>query len=178
MYAGHVGIAIGATARRPDLPLVVLILASLLPDLLVQPIFHTAPAVAALVVLTYAAARLRWDAGAGALLAALVVSHFLVDLLTSHLRVWPNSDLEIGLGLYDLPRADFALEAVVIGAGWLAWRHALDRPNPKRTRPMLILLLVCQAAFAIFVSDTANDRSGSPDAAGSVFRAQLAATRH
>jgi hypothetical protein len=83
MYAGHIGIAIGATARRPDIPLAVLVVASLLPDLLVDPLFHTVPAVVALVVAAYLVGWLRWDGEVAMVLSALVLSHLLVDLLTA-----------------------------------------------------------------------------------------------
>lgn len=156
MYAGHIGIAIGATARRPDIPLAVLVVASLLPDLLVDPLFHTVPAVVALVAAAYLVGWRRWDGEVAMVLSALVLSHFLVDLLTSDLDVWPGSDLEIGLGLYDVPVLDFALEATVIIAGWFAWRRSLHAATMQRTRPMLVLLLASQAVFALLVSGTAD----------------------
>ena len=158
MYAGHIGIAIAATARRPDIPLAVLVVASLLPDLLVHPLFHTVPGVVALVAAACLVGWRRWDGEVAMLLSALVLSHFLVDLLTSHLDVWPGNDLEIGLGLYDVPPLDFALEAAVIIAGWFAWRRSLHLATMQRTRPMLILLLASQAVFAVVVSGTANER--------------------
>ena len=157
MYAGHIGIALAATARRPDVPLAALIGASLLPDALAVPFFHTIPAIAVLVVVTYVVGQRL--AGAGLLLAALVLSHFLVDLVMANLRVWPGrDDVEVGLGLYDYPPVEFVLEAAVIVAGWFGWRRSLADPTPDRTRPMLVLLLVAQLAFAVLVSGTANDR--------------------
>lgn len=157
MYAGHIGIALAATARRPDVPLAALIGASLLPDALVSPLFHTVPAMVALVLITYAVGQ-RF-VGAGLLLAALVLSHFLVDLVMANLRVWPGrDDVEVGLGLYDYPPVEFVLEAAIIVAGWFGWRRSLADPAPDRTRPMLVLLLIAQLAFAVFVSGTANDR--------------------
>ena len=158
MYAGHIGIATGARARRPDVPLALLIVAALLPDLLVHPVFHTVPAVVVLVVAAYVVGLRRWDREVAMVLSALVASHFLVDLLTSNLDVWPGGDVEIGLGLYDVPLLDFALEGTVIILGWLAWRRSLQGALAQRTRPMLVLLLASQAVFALFVSGTANSR--------------------
>lgn len=158
MYAGHIGVAIAATARRPDVPVAVFIGASLLPDLVVHPIGHTIPGALLLTVVAAVMAAVRWDAETAMLIAALVVSHFGVDLLTSNLAVFPGSDFELGLGLYDFPAVDFVLEAAVIVVGWFAWSRALPRATPARTRPMLILLLVSQMFFSIFISAGANGR--------------------
>jgi hypothetical protein len=157
MYAGPIGIALAATARRPDVPLAALIAASLLPDLFVVPFWHTIPGAAALVLLAFAVGGWRWDRAAGALLAALVASHFAVDLLTSNLRIWPNRDAELGLGLYDVPVADFGIEAAVILGGWWLWRRAIAGNNDDVARPMAVLLVATQVVFALFIAGSAND---------------------
>lgn len=91
------------------------------------------------------------------LVAALVASHFGVDLLTSNLQAFPGRDARIGLGLYDFPPIDFVLEAGVIVVGWVAWRCSLPLTPPAKTRPMLMLLLVSQAFFSTFISAGANN---------------------
>jgi len=156
MFAGHVAIAVGATQRRLDVPLWALIAASLAPDLMVFPLWHTAPFTLVLVVAAFVAGAIAWDRDAGLLLALLVVSHYAVDLLTSDLNVWPNSGVEVGLGLYDLPALDFVLEGLLIVGGWLLWRRAVAADG-ESSRSMLLVLLVSQAMFDLFVSSSAND---------------------
>lgn len=158
MYAGHIGIAVAATARRPDVPVAAFIGASLLPDLAVHSFAHTAPGVVLLISAAAIVGAARWDGEVGALLGTLVTLHFAADLVTSNLDVIPGSDVELGLGLYDLPLADFALEGAVIVLGWIAWRSSLPSRSGRAARPMLTLLLASQAAFAAFVAGTANDR--------------------
>lgn len=158
MYAGHIGIAIAATARRPDVPVAAFIGASLLPDLAVHAFAHTVPGVVVLIAVAAILGAVRWDAEVGMLLGALVASHFAVDLVTSDLDVLPRGDVELGLRLYDTPLADFALEGAVIVLGWIAWRSSLPTRSGRSARPMLILLLASQAAFSIFIAGNANDR--------------------
>ncbi len=158
MYAGHVGFAIAATARRPDVPVAVYIGASLLPDLVVHPIGHTIPGALVLAIGAGIIAAVRWDAEASMLIAALVALHFGVDLLTSNLHIFPGTDVEFGLGLYDLPAVDFVLEAGVIVLVWFAWRRSVPNAAPARTRPMLSLLLLSQLFFSAFIAAGANGR--------------------
>lgn len=155
MFAGHVGVALAATQQRPDIPLAALVAASLAPNVLVFPIFHTVPAVAVMLVAATAAGRVLWDRAAGVLLAVLVVSHFATDLITSELLIWPNRETEVGLRIYDVPVIDFALEAAVILIGWSLWRRAIDAPA-RHARTMVLVLLGSQAVFAAFVAPGAN----------------------
>ena len=156
MYAGHLGLALVETGRRPDLPLWPLVAASLAPDLMVVPLWHTIPFAAALVALAYVGGSAAWDRGAGAVLALLVASHIGADLLTSELHVWPNSGTQVGLALYDVPAVDLLLEGAAIAAGWLVWRRAV-RADADSSRTMLVLLLVSQVLFDVFVSAGANE---------------------
>lgn len=154
MYAGHMGVALAAT-RRVDLPLSWLLVASIVPDLLPAPLFHTAPAVALVAAGAYGAGRARWSARGGEVLAALVVLHFAFDLLTSSLLLWPDGP-SFGLRVYDRPLADFGLEGAIVAFGWWQWRRSVPEQQQSRSLSMLLLLLGIQTFFSAFLSGTAN----------------------
>ncbi len=155
MYVGHLGLGLVAKSRRPDVPLGVFLIASVTTDLLYFSLFHTLPLVALTTAALFLAGAIRFDRHVGLLLAALVVAHLGVDLLTSGIALWPNGS-ERGFRLYDTPLADFILEAPVIVAGWWVWRRTLPDTRDRAANSMLVLLLVSQALFDAFVAGTAN----------------------
>lgn len=144
MYAGHVGVALGAKGLRSTIPLWLLIIASQLPDwadstLCVAGVTsatpgmysHSIPAIAALTLagaLVYLAST-RDGAGA-AFVGAVVVSHVLGDYITGLKPTWSGGPM-IGLRLYRHPEIDFVVEAIVIVAGWLIYRASF--PPAKRS---------------------------------------------
>lgn len=160
MFLGHFGLALAGKKADPALPLAALLTASALPDLL-DPVLslagldgtaltHTGPAAAGLALLVGALGWLmtrRWLASV--LLAALIASHFLADLVTSKLALWTGGPVA-GWGLYGRPWINFGLEATVIVVGWALYRRTL--PEPRRGHPlvfvMLGVLLALQAAIA------------------------------
>ena len=165
MYAGHVGIALGAKGIRRTVPLWLLILASQLPDwtdaaLCFAGVRTTVPgmyshsllAIAILAVVAACIAALTsQDKRSIALVAALVVSHALADYITGDKASWPGGPL-IGLRLYHHPLLDFLLEAGVILAGWFLWRRSLD-PERRSSKPaftLLGVLLLLQFAADIY----------------------------
>ena len=163
MYMGHLGIAIGARAARPSVPLWSLMCTALLPDLAnaiwnLTPIgdrndllSHSIPAVlvlAAIVWLLSGLARRDWRGGA--LLAALVISHLFADYITSREAVWPGGPV-IGAHLYLHHRWDFVVEGAVIVGGWALYRKSLIATE-RATWPlygMLALLLCLQFVFTL-----------------------------
>ena len=156
MYAGHFGIALAVRARDPSLPLAWLLVASVAPDLLVLSVFHTAPAIAVVATVAFIVGRLKFSTRSGLLLGALVVAHFVADLLTSALAIWPNGP-EAGLRWYDRPLLDFIIEAGVIAVGWSLWRRSLPHDGHSRALRMLMLFVLAQAAFSVFIAGGAND---------------------
>jgi hypothetical protein len=144
MYAGHVAVALAAR-RYTRAPLWVLVLAAQGPDWADAALEwlapgdwrtsawspHGLPMVAAGAALCAAAAARATAAGGrarGALLAAACyASHWPCDAVTSRKPTWPGGPL-VGLSLYAHPRRDFAVEALVVLAGWLVWRASLARP--------------------------------------------------
>lgn len=169
MYAGHIGIALGAKGIRGSIPLWVLVFATQLPDWAdaglclagirtsVPGIYsHSLPAIAALAVLAalvyYAGVR---DGGGVAIVACVVITHMVADYVTGHKPLWPGGPV-IGLDLYSYPRADFLLESFVICCGWLLYRQSL--PNPRRRAlavnliPAALVLFQLAAAIAFSVA--------------------------
>ncbi len=144
MYAGHVGIAIGAKGLRSSLPLWALVIASQLPDWvdatlclagvtsLTPGMFsHSIPAIGVLTItgaLVYLATTR--DFVGSAFIAAIVVSHALADYITGMKPTWAGGPM-IGLDLYRHPGIDFAIEAAVILIGWLIYRASF--PAGKRS---------------------------------------------
>jgi len=169
VYAGHVGVALGAHGVRKAVPLWFLIIASQLPDWTdagfclanIRPstpgiLSHSIPAVGALAVIAALAYVIAMRDPAGMLLVAIVVlSHAMGDYLTGLKPTWAGGPM-IGLMLYRRPLIDFIFEAVVIIAGWILYRKSLS-PERRSAEPvftMLGALLVIQAGADVILSIT------------------------
>ena len=163
MYMGHLGIALGARAARPSVPLWSLIIAALLPDLAnavwnLTPVgdrndllSHSIPAVlvlAAIACLIGALALRDWRGGA--LLGALVISHLLADYITSREAAW-NGGPVIGAHLYLHHRWDFVVEGTVIVVGLALYRKSLLATEriTWALYAMLAVLLGLQLCFTL-----------------------------
>ncbi|MEA2707093.1 MAG: hypothetical protein QOH22_1881 [Gemmatimonadaceae bacterium] len=145
MYIGHVGAALGAKRVRRSIGLLVLLIATYTPDwvdtgLCLAGAFnpqgmlsHSIPAIALFAALgfaVYATATRDWK---GALVvAAVVLSHMVLDWITGYKPTWPGGPM-IGLRFYDHPIADFVAEATVIVIGALLYARTL----PPRKRPWI-----------------------------------------
>ena len=151
MYAGHLGIALGARGLRRDAPLWLLVLATQACDwvqiigCIALPtdsamLSHSIPAVVALAFLFTLAGLVATRSPAAALaIAATAVSHALADYITGNKPTWPGGPT-IGLSLYDRPVADAFVETVVVMIGWLIYRRSLE--PQARSRWLTWLLLV------------------------------------
>lgn len=160
MFLGHFGLALAVKGADPKLPLATLLAISAGPDL-IDPLLsmsgvdgsaltHTGPACLSyfVVVITLTVWRTRrWSAAL--LCGILAASHFLADLITSRLELWPGG-LEIGWRLYDLPWANFGLEAAIILGGWLMYRRTLPigHSNHPVSLPIPVVLIGLQATVA------------------------------
>jgi hypothetical protein len=169
MYAGHVGVALGAHGIRKAVPLWLLIIASQLPDwadaglclanvrTTVPGLYsHSLPAVGVLAVIgAIAYCFVVRDVAGMLLVAAVVASHAVGDFFTGIKPTWAGGPL-IGLQLYHHPVADFAIEALVLVAGWLLYRKSLpeDRRSSLPAFTVLGALLAIQAGADIFLSFT------------------------
>lgn len=157
MYIGHVGVALAAKRARPGIGLLVLLVATYAPDwvdagLCLGGVYnpdgvlsHSIPVVGlvALLGFTLYGFKARDWAGA-AVVAAVVVSHMLLDWITGNKPTWPGGTM-IGLRLYDRPVADFLVEGVVIAIGVLLYARTL----PPRERPWIDVALMLGALLGM-----------------------------
>ncbi len=159
MYVGHAGVALGAKRVVPAVAIATLVFATYLPDWVdaalcitgryhsVQMLSHSIPAALVLALVAGAVQLARGgDIRGGLVVAAVVISHVLLDYITGIKPTVPGGPF-IGLQIYRFPLIDFVIESVVIVAGWLMYRRTLPaadrRWNPATT--MLVLLLLLQA---------------------------------
>lgn len=179
MIAGHFGLAAAVKARAPAAPTWALMLATVWLDVIFVPllgagietmqpfgggdgkaygtaIIHadwTHSLVGALILAAGfgLVCAIPWGRKLGAILGAVVFSHWLLDLPMHHhdLPLLPHRAPFLGFGLWSAPAAAAALELVVVGAGaWLYGRRALAtaRAAGAGTRPAWIASLAIAAA--------------------------------
>lgn len=158
MYVGHVGAALGAKRVVPSIALGTFVIAAYLPDWMdatlcvtgryhdAQMYSHSVPAVLVLAVLAGATQFKRQGIGPALAVAAVVISHVLLDYLTGIKPTWPGGPF-IGLEIYRHPVVDVIVESALIIVGWLWYRQTLPRPARKLNDSslMLLLLLLLQA---------------------------------
>ena len=158
MYVGHLGPALGGKRLAPSVAFATLVFATYLPDWVdaslcvtgryhdAQVYSHSIPAVIALATLAGASQLRSADRSAALVVAAVVISHVLLDYLTGIKPTWPGGP-SIGLGMYRYPVADFALEAAAIAGGWLMYRGTVQAEGDRwnSSTMMLVPLLLLQA---------------------------------
>jgi membrane-bound metal-dependent hydrolase YbcI (DUF457 family) len=157
MYIGHVGAALAAKRVRASIGLLPLLVATYAPDLVdtgmclagtYDPrsmLSHSIPAVLflALAGLTWYALITR-DWTGGVIIAAVIVSHMVLDWITGYKPTWPGGPM-ISLHLYDKPIADFAAEGAVILIGTLLYARNLAAPR----RPWLDVSIMLGALLVL-----------------------------
>jgi hypothetical protein len=168
VYAGHAAIAIALRRREPRLPIVPLVLAAFGPDWLelffgvptkregMAVFTHSLPAV----LIAGGLAAGLWAAmrrpGASTIFLAWLL-HWPADLFTGRKPVLFRQPL-IGLDLYKIPAADFALESVVIVIGCALYARAYP-PRGELRRVIVILgaaLIAIQGAVDVALSVMRN----------------------
>lgn len=169
MIAGHFGLAAGAKAVAPRVPLWALMLSTFLLDVFfiffnaaglefITPVdpnrptgygsglihaYYTHSLVGALLIAAAAGllANLRWGRRGGLLIAGVVFSHWVLDLLVHRpdLPILPGNAASLpllGLGLWDYPVISGAIELVlVLGGAYLYYRTAALLPVPRGGDP-------------------------------------------
>ncbi|HEU5173841.1 MAG TPA: hypothetical protein VFT96_03730 [Gemmatimonadaceae bacterium] len=161
MFVGHAAVAVLAGAARPRAPMLPLLLAAYGADA-VEILLHgaqvehasamlwshslTALAVGgALSALVAWVISRKWDLAV--LFAAVYASHGLCDLLTGERKPAWEDGPTYGLGLYQVPAADFVIEValLLVAAGLLyRWR----RPEkPRRMAVLVAMLVLLQLGF-------------------------------
>ena len=157
MYIGHVGAALAAKRARTGIGLLVLLVATYSPDWVdtglclvgaydqQEMLSHSVPAVMLFALAGFSAYALVTRDWTGALvIAALVVSHMLLDWITGYKPTWPGGPM-IGLQLYDRPIADFIVEGIVIFVGTLLYGRTL----PPRQRAWVDVSIMLGALLAL-----------------------------
>lgn len=157
MYIGHVGVALAAKRLRLSVGLLVLLVSTYAPDWIDsglciiggydprQMLSHSIPAVLVFALLGFVAyALITRDRVGGALIAAVIVSHMMLDWITGTKPTWPGGPM-IGLQLYSHPIADFIAEGIVIAIGATVYAQTL----PPRRRPWLDLTIMLGALLAL-----------------------------
>lgn len=163
MYLGHVGIALGAKGLRRDIAFIVLLVATYAPDWVdaglcvigaydPRGIFSHSFLAAALLGAVAITAYYRYseDLSGSLIVAGVVVSHILLDLITGYKPTWPGGPT-IGMGLYRHPIADLLLESVVIAFGVVLYHRTL----PARSRPWIDVAAMLGALLAMQTAITA-----------------------
>jgi hypothetical protein len=183
MIAGHFGFAAVVKSRAPEVPLWSLMLACQWMDVLFIPFFalgveriepvanagahpgygegiiyadYTHSLLGALVIgATFGlVAAWRWGQKSGAILAGVVFSHWVLDLLVhrTDLPLLPGNAghlPRLGLGLWAMPGLAGAIElALVLAGSYLYWRAATkalrdagEASGKKATVPALVMLV-------------------------------------
>ena len=157
MYIGHVGAALAAKRARTGIGLLVLLLATYAPDWVdtglclaggydpQEMLSHSIPAVILFALAGFSCyALVTRDWTSALVIAALVVSHMLLDWITGYKPTWPGGPM-IGFQLYDRPIADFIAEGIVIFVGALLYGRTL----PPRRRPWVDVSIMLGALLAL-----------------------------
>jgi hypothetical protein len=157
MLIGHVGAALAGKRARRSIGLLVLLVATYVPDWAdiglclasaSNPqgmLTHSIPAVLVFMLVGFAAYAAATRDLTGALVIALVIlSHMFFDWITGYKPTWPGGPM-VGLELYDHPIADFVVEAIVIVAGALLYGRTL----PPRRRPWVDVSIMAGALLSL-----------------------------
>ncbi len=160
MYMGHLGIGLGARRLSSRLPLWLLLVASVSPDLAdafsaftpwgasVNHYSHSVYGILVLAVALGLVGGVISRSGLGALIAAaIVVSHLLADWITSRIPLWPGGPA-IGWSLYRHPVGDFLVEIGVILGGLYSYKQSLGLPRGRRMW-LVVAMFVCLVGFQI-----------------------------
>jgi membrane-bound metal-dependent hydrolase YbcI (DUF457 family) len=190
MIAGHFGFAAAVKAKEQQTPLWALMLATVWLDIVFVPLFvakietisvapgtsggygsaiihadytHALLGAIVLSVLFGAAALIRWSRRTAIVLAAVVFSHWLLDLVMhrADMPLLPGNAgnlPEFGFGLWRHPVASLAVELVFVVAGALLyWQAARARVAasgvPKSGRANVAGLLVLTCGIVVLALD-------------------------
>jgi membrane-bound metal-dependent hydrolase YbcI (DUF457 family) len=185
MIAGHYGLAAAVKARETTIPLWVLMLATAWLDVVFVPLFlgglesftpvpgthggyganiihadysHSLIGAVALSGVFGWVGSLRWGARTGWVLAAVVFSHWLLDIVVHRgdMPILPadfGALPRLGFGLWRAPLVALLTELVlVVGGAWLYWRAARATVRQEGTRQIGgadlagVLVLLCGLA--------------------------------
>ena len=149
MYAGHAGLALFATSRRPRVPIAVLVPVAFAPDWIqwtlgalgiTQNTSISHSLVSVLLGATVIGAA-YWGVArsfaAGAIVWLTYLSHWPADFITAVKPIWPNGR-ELGLNLYQHPMLDVVVESLFVVVCWIAYHRSLTTEARARRTVWLI----------------------------------------
>ena len=162
LITGHLGLALGTRAiltPRRDAPLLLLLGASVLPDIVdvvyaiagvCSPFGLYSHSLPAITVLAFAAGAMAiamtGQRGVAVAVIAVVALHAPADWITGEKVLWAGGPVT-DLNLYRWPWADFLLELPIVMLGWLALKRSGVGPRWATARAVVVGLIVLQAAF-------------------------------
>lgn len=188
MVAGHFGFAAGVKAREPQVPLWALMLVTVWLDVVFAPLLaagvetisnapgtsggygnsiihadwtHSLVGALMLAGLFGLVAARPWGRRVGIVLAAVVFSHWLLDLIVHRgdMPILPGDAghlPRLGFGLWKAPVASILVELALVVAGtWLYWRAAVqtERGAVGRRRANLLAGLLLVAGLLTLTLD-------------------------
>lgn len=160
MIIGHIGVALGAKRAWPRLPLILLLGSTFAPDLwrevlaaaglhwrLTNLYSHALPWSLALALLAGGLAWLvRRDRTAGMVVAGLVASHILLDMISGDKPLWSGNT--VGLAVQNFQQLELVIEATLLLVGWkLVWRMYGTGRSARWALP--VMLIVFQAGYLL-----------------------------
>lgn len=167
MYVGHVAVALAAKGARPQLPLWFLILTAQAPDWLViatrlsghditrvekftETSFSLVLVAIPIAVAFYAGSN---DLRSSAIVWLVAASHAICDYFTSTQTLLPGG-VAHGLGWYQRPMHDFALEAGMVIVAAFAYRRTLSERSKRSATFILTFasLILFQAAIGVYLA--------------------------
>jgi Kef-type K+ transport system membrane component KefB len=188
VIAGHFGFAAVVKSRERTVPLWALMLATAFLDVVFVPLYlagieriipvpgtgggygdgiihadytHSLVGAVALAVAFGVVAAIPWGRRVGAVLGAVVFSHWVLDLVVHRmdLAILPGAAgglPRLGFGLWQFPVAAAAVElALVVVGAYLYWRSAV-RSAPERGRPSLVAVCLLLAGVVTLGLDVTS----------------------
>lgn len=166
MIIGHVGVAYAASARWPRIPFVLLLAATMLPDLLrlaLMPLglgfqrlnlySHALPWSIGLAVGAGAVVWAVWrDRVSALVIGSVVLSHVVLDLISGRKPLWMGGPA--GLDLQRFQQLEFAIEGLLLFLGW----RMLRRRAPQLAITRRVVLAALLAGHAVYLATTLMER--------------------
>ena len=166
MIIGHIGVAFAASRRWPTIPLSALLLGTFAPDILREGFAiaglgwrqtnlysHGLPWSA---ILTVAAGFFAWrtlrSRTTGLVVAALVISHVALDLISGHKPLWVGGP--VGLDVESLEQLGFVIESTLLVGGWLMIRQM--QPRRRSAHGAVAVMLI--SFEAVYLLGTLSQR--------------------
>ncbi|MBM7566264.1 permease [Paenibacillus sacheonensis] len=181
MFAGHFGLAAGIKSKVPEVPLWALMVSTQLLDIAFVPMLlggaetieetrpgggygeavihadytHSLAGALLIALLAGLAAWRLWGRRASGIIAGIVFSHWLLDLVVhrSDMPLLPGNAMDLpllGLGAWKSPGLSAVLELILIVGGlWLYARSALDKGRGAGRKAAVISSWVLGCALGL-----------------------------